>query len=226
MEAREAERRERNIASLGTMLGMDGIELAVSSGETSEWTDGATGAPTGPTGGFATNHQPAFDPFDNASRPHTEEAPDTEVLPETVTREVECRVHMEREAVRAQMEFLVDQLRALDASMESPPAAVSVPRTASLPTARTRPVGPAPSLPEPRTRPIPQVPTVHPTRVAAATTPTTNPVAPAAVPKRYFMAIGPGGLSGIRETWQSAVALVGVDSTILEYPDLDSSKPR
>jgi hypothetical protein len=223
METREAERRARNIASLGTMLGMDGIELAVSSGENSEWTDGATGAPTGPTGGFATNRQPAFEPFDNAGRPHTEETPDTEVLPETVTREVERRVRMEREAVRAQMEFLADQLRALDASMESPPAAVSVPRTASLPATRTRPVGPAQSLPEPRTRPTPPAPTVPATRVAAATTPATNPVAPAAVPKRYFVAIGPGGLSGIRETWQSAVALVGVDSTILEYSDLDSA---
>jgi hypothetical protein len=214
MEAREAERRARNIASLGTMLGMDGIELAVSSGETSEWTDGGTGAPTNLTGGYATIRQPSLVPVDQASRHNTEEAPDTEDRSEAVAREVERRVRMEREAVQAQMEFLSDQLRALDASMESPPAAESVPRTAPLPAARTRPVGPAQSLPGPRTRPMPPAPTA---------TPAANSTTPAAVPKRYFVAIGPGGRSGIRETWQSAVALVGVDSTILEYPDLDSA---
>jgi hypothetical protein len=51
----------------------------------------------------------------------------------------------------------------------------------------------------------------------------TYPNAAAVTPKRYFVAMGPGGLDGIRESWHAAVALVGTDSTILEYPDLDGA---
>jgi hypothetical protein len=143
MEAREANRRALNIASLETMLGMDGVKLAASSGEASSWTDGGNGAPTNVTVGYMTSHRLGSFPNDEADYQEEEEELDAEEPPELAEAEVERRLRMERESVRAQMEYLGDQLRALDASMESSPATVPVPRTRPQPATLRPPTGPA-----------------------------------------------------------------------------------
>jgi hypothetical protein len=74
---------------------------------------------------------------------------------------------------------------------------------------------PPPSHPGPRithaattSAPFQQVPTFRP------------PMAP---PNRFFAAFGLGGRSGVYSDFQMAVSTVGVDSSVVEYPDMDQA---
>jgi hypothetical protein len=109
MESRATQRRADNIASLESMLGMDGINLGASSGEMSGWLDGANG----------TRMANRLSDLGN-----DELDPDEEILEDEEPSEVDelttaQRLHLDREAVRVQMAFLADKLQALDVSIES-----------------------------------------------------------------------------------------------------------
>jgi hypothetical protein len=147
MENRASQRRADNIASLETMLGMDGIHLGESSGDTAEWLDAADGAYDGLTDRRGTGQLPAMD--DDGLYPEEETLGNEESLGGGGQSTAQ-RLHLDREAVRAQMAFLVDQLRALDVSMEAQQSPRLTRTPAPPPAPPLAPAGRARAQPVPR----------------------------------------------------------------------------
>jgi hypothetical protein len=218
--ALENERRASNRASLETLLGTD-PELATTSEDTSGWKGFDDLVLEPPLSVNRVNHAAneflAEEEADAADDDYYDEAGES-----YEAQRLAHRAQEEQAAIRDQIAFLGDKLRSMNMSGGTPlPTPVAAPsRRAPQATQAALPRVPKPPHFAATTRAPPhQATRANHAPPADAQRPTNR----ATAPKRYFVAIGPGNISGIRETWRDAVALVGIDATIMDFADMDSA---
>jgi hypothetical protein len=205
----ENERRASNRASLEILLGTD-PDLAATSDDTSGWrvVDEVNRVPP-----LAVNHlnRGAVEFLADEGTDNADDDYDDEVGDVYEAQRLAHRAQEEQAAIRDQIAFLSDQLK----SMNLAPSRRAPPPTQALASRMPKP----PQVAATTRAPPAQVQRATQVLPTGAQHPATQTMAP----KRYFVAIGPGNISGIRESWRDAVALVGIDATIMDFVDLDSA---